>query len=213
MQHLFHQQQFPSEWSQGHHQHPNHHAAQQAQQAQAQAQAAAVAAAAAQHQHYNRIASSNGTTLPSAGAIPRGPANDLTQLSGEVGMTEENRRVLDWIAQLMKPATRETALLELSKKREQVPELALILWHSFGECTLTKLHKRHAYNPYSGVMASLLQEIISVYPLLNPSQLTAAASNRVCNALALLQCVASHTETRGLFLSGIDSLLFARVFR
>lgn len=54
-------------------------------------------------------------------------------------------------------------------------------------------------------MASLLQEIISVYPLLNPSQLTAAASNRVCNALALLQCVASHTETRGLFLSGKSS--------
>ncbi len=53
-------------------------------------------------------------------------------------------------------------------------------------------------------MASLLQEIISVYPLLNPSQLTAAASNRVCNALALLQCVASHIETRGLFLSGKD---------
>lgn len=104
-------------------------------------------------------------------------------MSAEQGMSEDNRRVLDWIAQLMKPSTRETALLELSKKREQVPELALILWHSFG------------------VMASLLQEIISVYPLLNPSQLTAAASNRVCNALALLQCVASHTETRALFLS------------
>ena len=54
-----------------------------------------------------------------------------------------------------------------------------------------------------GVMTSLLQEIISVYPLLNPSQLTAAASNRVCNALALLQCVASHNETRGLFLNGM----------
>lgn len=54
-----------------------------------------------------------------------------------------------------------------------------------------------------GVMTSLLQEIISVYPLLNPSQLTAAASNRVCNALALLQCVASHSETRGLFLGGM----------
>ena len=52
-------------------------------------------------------------------------------------------------------------------------------------------------------MTSLLQEIISVYPLLNPSQLTAAASNRVCNALALLQCVASHNETRALFLNGI----------
>ncbi|KAF2223188.1 hypothetical protein BDZ85DRAFT_198831 [Elsinoe ampelina] len=98
------------------------------------------------------------------------------------GMNEENRRVLEWIAQMMRPETRESALLELSKKREQVPELALILWHSFG------------------VMTSLLQEIISVYPLLNPSQLTAAASNRVCNALALLQCVASHSETRGLFL-------------
>ena len=54
-----------------------------------------------------------------------------------------------------------------------------------------------------GVMTSLLQEIISVYPLLNPSQLTATASNRVCNALALLQCVASHNETRGLFLNGL----------
>ena len=55
-------------------------------------------------------------------------------------------------------------------------------------------------------MTTLLQEIISVYPLLNPSQLTAAASNRVCNALALLQCVASHNETRGLFLSGMSAL-------
>ncbi|KAF2653893.1 cell differentiation protein rcd1 [Lophiostoma macrostomum CBS 122681] len=173
---------------QGHHQqHPNHHAAQQVQhqQAQAQAQAAAVQAAQQQQQqHYNRIAGNNGTAIPgSGGAIPRGPANDLTQVGGDNPIPDENRRVLEWISQLMKPATRETALLELSKKREQVPELALILWHSFG------------------VMASLLQEIISVYPLLNPSQLTAAASNRVCNALALLQCVASHTDTRGLFLS------------
>lgn len=53
-------------------------------------------------------------------------------------------------------------------------------------------------------MTSLLQEIISVYTLLNPSQLTAAASNRVCNALALLQCVASHNDTRTLFLNGMS---------
>lgn len=46
---------------------------------------------------------------------------------------DDHKRVLDWIAQLMSPNTRENALLELSKKREQVPELALILWHSFGE--------------------------------------------------------------------------------
>ncbi|KAN0063988.1 RNA-binding protein, CCR4-NOT complex subunit Rcd1 [Thecaphora frezii] len=79
-------------------------------------------------------------------------------------------------------AQRENALLELSKKREQYEDLALVLWHSFG------------------VMSSLLQEIVSVYPLLSPPALTAQASNRVCNALALLQCVASHSETRSLFL-------------
>lgn len=37
-----------------------------------------------------------------------------------------------YIADLLNENTREAALLELSKKREQVPELALILWHSFG---------------------------------------------------------------------------------
>lgn len=36
--------------------------------------------------------------------------------------------------------------------------------------------------------------------MLQPPSLTAHASNRVCNALALLQCVASHQETRSLFL-------------
>jgi CCR4-NOT transcription complex subunit 9 len=139
-QHMFtHQQQYPAEWAQGHHQQAHHHVPQQgqlhAQAAQAQAQAAAAAAAVAQQQHYNRIAGSNGTTMPgNNNMIPRGPANDV-QANTEVGMTEENKRVLDWIAQLMKPNTRESALLELSKKREQVPELALILWHSFGTDT------------------------------------------------------------------------------
>lgn len=53
-----------------------------------------------------------------------------------------------------------------------------------------------------GIMPALLQEIVSVYPLLSPPNLTAHVSNRVCNALALLQCVASHSETRQLFLNG-----------
>lgn len=65
-----------------------------------------------------------------------------------------------------------------SKKREVVPDLAPMLWHSFG------------------TIAALLQEIINVYPTINPATLTAHQSNRVCNALALLQCVASHQETR-----------------
>lgn len=87
-----------------------------------------------------------------------------------------------YVHQLSNQATRENALLELSKKRENFPELAPYLWYSFG------------------TIAALLQEIVSIYPLLSPPSLTAHASNRVCNALALLQCVASHPETRGLFL-------------
>jgi len=150
-----------------------------------------------QDQHYTRIAvnqnhsSQNVNTRQTSGDNAQdGNGASLSALNqqGSPGMeqlSEENQKVLNWVAQLMDPAQREGALMELSKKREQVPELALILWHSFG------------------VMTSLLQEIISVYPLLNPSQLTAAASNRVCNALALLQCVASHNETRGLFLNGM----------
>ncbi|KAL3139641.1 CCR4-NOT transcription complex subunit 9 [Trebouxia sp. C0009 RCD-2024] len=86
------------------------------------------------------------------------------------------------VLDLTNPASRENALLELSKKRESFPELAPYLWHSFG------------------TISALLQEIVSIYPLLSPPSLTAHASNRVCNALALLQCVASHLETRSLFL-------------
>lgn len=48
------------------------------------------------------------------------------------GVSEENRKVLVWVAELLDPNRRESALMELSKKREQVPELALIIWHSFG---------------------------------------------------------------------------------
>ena len=199
-QHLYsHQQQYnqhdqPS-WQhagpQSNHQGLNH--AQQHPQA-----AAAAAAAAAQQQHYNRIAinqshaqNNNRQTAGDNAQAAIGASLTSMNEQGSPGMeqqlSEENRKVLQWVAELMDPTRREGALMELSKKREQVPELALVLWHSFG------------------VMTSLLQEIISVYPLLNPSQLTAAASNRVCNALALLQCVASHNETRGLFLNGEPS--------
>lgn len=51
-------------------------------------------------------------------------------------------------------------------------------------------------------MSVLIQEVVCIYPLLNPATLSIQASNRACNALALLQCVASHQETRAAFLSG-----------
>ncbi|OMJ22819.1 Cell differentiation protein rcd1 [Smittium culicis] len=86
---------------------------------------------------------------------------------------------------LFNPTSKEYGLTELSKRRDQHPELALVLWNSYG------------------VMTILYQEVISVYPLLSPPTLTAQQSNRVCNALALLQMIATHEQTRIPFLKGI----------
>ncbi|KAG5053391.1 hypothetical protein JHK87_005589 [Glycine soja] len=115
------------------------------------------------------------------------------------------------VLQLSNPDLRENALHELSK------DLAPLLWNSLG------------------TMAALLQEIVSIYPAISPPNLTPAQSNRVCNALALLQvrieihtaiadccgcgqhcnknisaaivCVASHLDTRMPFLNGNDFFL------
>ena len=95
-----------------------------------------------------------------------------------------NKVMEQLVLDLINPGTRENALLELSKRRESFPELAPFLWHSFG------------------TVAALIQEVVSIYPVLSPPVLSAHASNRVCNALALLQCLASHQETRSLFLKG-----------
>ena len=64
--------------------------------------------------------------------MDHGGAGSMMSPGGDGQMSEDNRKVLEWIAQVLNANTREAALLELSKKREQVPELALILWHSFG---------------------------------------------------------------------------------
>ncbi|KAI8381115.1 uncharacterized protein BYT42DRAFT_494856 [Radiomyces spectabilis] len=94
----------------------------------------------------------------------------------------DEEKIYALVLELLNPDIREHALLELSKNREQYEDLALVLWHSYG------------------VIPVLLQEIVSIYPLLSPPTLSGAVSNRVCNALALLQCIANHNETRGLFL-------------
>mmetsp|Transcript_23857 Transcript_23857/g.34995 ORF Transcript_23857/g.34995 Transcript_23857/m.34995 type:complete len:322 (+) Transcript_23857:119-1084(+) len=91
---------------------------------------------------------------------------------------EDIKDLYPLVSQLTNVEQREAALLELSKKREAFPDLAPVLWHSFG------------------TIAALIQEIINIYPMLSPPTLTPHASNRVCNALALLQCLASHSETK-----------------
>lgn len=99
-----------------------------------------------------------------------------------MGNALNDEQIYQWINELVTGNNREKALLELGKKREQYDDLALVLWNSFGVITV------------------LLEEILSVYPFLDPPNLSASTSNRVCNALALLQCVASNVQTRSLFL-------------
>ena len=106
-------------------------------------------------------------------------------LPGSKSSQAQHEEVGALVQRLIDPQKREIVLQQLSKKRETFPYLAPMLWHSVG------------------TIAVLLQEIISIYPALNPPTLDNAASSRVCNALALLQCVAGHSETRKEFLKGL----------
>lgn len=45
----------------------------------------------------------------------------------------DEEKIYTLVLELLNPNLREQALLELSKKREQYEDLALILWHSFGK--------------------------------------------------------------------------------
>lgn len=51
----------------------------------------------------------------------------------------EEQKIYSLVVDLLDPTAREGALLELSKKREQFDELALVLWHSFGKSPLAQL--------------------------------------------------------------------------
>jgi len=144
----------------------------------------------------NTVSQSDPAATTSAAAAPTGSATVAASGAGSAATggggtgsaaasaaaAAEREQIFIWIQELSNPDARETALLELSKKREGVSDLAPMLWHSFG------------------TMAALLQEINQIYPSINPPVLTAHQSNRVCNALALLQCVASHPDTRSAFL-------------
>jgi CCR4-NOT transcription complex subunit 9 len=54
-------------------------------------------------------------------------------MTANAGLHEDGK-IYSLVIDLMHPNTREGALLELSKKREQYDDLALVLWHSFGAC-------------------------------------------------------------------------------
>ncbi|KAM5566375.1 hypothetical protein ABKV19_014851 [Rosa sericea] len=117
--------------------------------------------------------------VPYGGPSVSAPSIAGAQANKDRKMASAELLVLD----LSNPDLRENALLELSKNKELFQDLAPFVWKSFG------------------TIAALIQEIVSIYPVLSPPNLTPAQSNRVCNALALLQCVASHPDTRMLFLN------------
>ena len=94
----------------------------------------------------------------------------------------DKEQILRHIDELKYSDLRDNALLELSRQRDHFQELAPFIWHS------------------SGTIAALLLEIVSVYPYLSPPELDTKTSNKACNVLALLQCVASHKDTRMRFL-------------
>ena len=107
----------------------------------------------------------------------------MSHHGGAQGVRTIPPKLYQYVLDLTNKDARERALCELSSKREEFPDLAPILWHSFG------------------TIAALLQEIVSIYPLVSFSKLPKDVSTRCCNALALLQCVASHADTRSLFLN------------
>jgi len=95
--------------------------------------------------------------------------------------TPDIDRICQLVYNLTNPETRPEAMEELGKMRD-IPKaselLAIILWHSYGS------------------IAALVQEVVCLYPLLSYTKQIKVQANRTCNALALLQCVAAHNDTR-----------------
>ena len=60
------------------------------------------------------------------------PSTSTASSSSSSQPNVDREKIYQWIIELSSPETREAALLELSKKREVVSDLAPMLWHSFG---------------------------------------------------------------------------------
>ncbi|CAE7227971.1 Cnot9 [Symbiodinium sp. CCMP2456] len=98
--------------------------------------------------------------------------------------------VTSMVQELRDNSKREATVLELATMRESLPGLAQALWDS------------------PGALEALKEEVEAIYPLLSqPEEVTASAANRVCNAMSLLQLLASDQETKVLFLDAQFHLL------
>ena len=105
--------------------------------------------------------------------------NNVNNLFRKSNIPKINDNIINLVRKLTgSPKERAESLHTLSVQRETIPDLAKYLWYS--SCTIS----------------TLLGEIISIYPYLATNNLGSSISNRVCNVLALFQCVAGHDETR-----------------
>lgn len=87
---------------------------------------------------YMNALQGGGLGLPVGVAGLGGIGLNAGSVGGIAGMSpgHEEGKLFSLVIDLMDPNTRETALLDLSKKREQYEDLAMVLWHSFGMCAL-----------------------------------------------------------------------------
>ncbi|KAJ2746518.1 RNA-binding protein, CCR4-NOT complex subunit Rcd1 [Coemansia sp. BCRC 34301] len=186
----------------------NYHYIQQQQQQSSMAQSKALEAANYQNQAlYARLGNQQanvpaavalyGNPVASAspgqgmGNVAAGHNTAISAASGAVAVAGENEALYHLMVELFSASNREQALAELSRRRDQNSDLGVALWNAYG------------------VMTILYQEIIAIYPLLNPPALTMPVSNRACNSLALLQLVATHEQTRmQLLKANVPQLLY-----
>ncbi|KAJ1839675.1 RNA-binding protein, CCR4-NOT complex subunit Rcd1 [Coemansia sp. RSA 1722] len=139
------------------------------------------------------VSGNTGNSASAAALAAGGLGNVRSNVNGasQTVASAENEALYQLMIELFSATNREQALAELSRRRDQNPDLGLALWNAYG------------------VMTILYQEIIAIYPLLNPPALTMPVSNRACNSLALLQLVATHEHTRmQLLKANVPQLLY-----
>ena len=107
------------------------------------------------------IGSTNSPLTTSVNIVPvnRNVSAPSSSTNANVTNAVNRDQVYTWIQELSSPDSREHALIELSRKREVLPDLAPMLWHSFG------------------TIAALLQEIVMIYPVINPPSLNVSSSS------------------------------------
>ena len=107
---------------------------------------------------------------------------DIYCLIDKIPESEESNNSLRILLELSDVQRREDLFKQLINQRDKDCQLSVFLW----------------FTP--GIVAILLQEIISVYPHITNMSLSHTLSDRICHVLGLFQCIALDHRTRPCFL-------------